>query len=419
MARGVAQFGSASGLGPEGRRFKSCLPDQFSRLKSRKNLSKAPIRSQMKQWVKKIVDQLDWNSQEAQDSNSKYQTNSDFQINEEIATVLFFIDVLNKNLIEIEGHNLRKTRETLDEIAKSLLSNDKNKIEKSLFRFRQWYSSYRIDEYSYIQKTFDEFKNIIWDFADQLSEDIHLEKSSDREVLANLEQLREAVESNSIHMLKTKSREFIDSYVEIQTKKDQHREKRLDNIQNNLRSVKKQLLHANHTMRTDHLTGAFNRKCFDEQLKKIHQMSKHMQMNASLIMLDIDHFKKVNDCYGHDVGDFVIQECVRCLKEVFKRENDFIARIGGEEFAVLLPDYQVSHAQQKAEEALNHIRSQIIVHKEFQIKFTVSMGIAQLSQNETTENWLKRADQALYDSKRTGRNKWTVSLISQNDSNVA
>lgn len=370
----------------------------------------------MKQWVKKIVDQLEWSS----DSTALPSTKgNELDISEELATLLFFIDVYNKNIFDVEGHPIRKTRETLDELAKALISSDKIKSEKALFRFRQWLSSYRLDEYTYIQKTFDDFKNIIWDFADQLGEEIQIERAQDYEMRSQLEQLREAVESNSIHQLRAKSREFIDSYVESQTKKEERREKKIDSIQNNLRSVKKKLLEAHHNMRTDHLTGAYNRKSFDEQMLKHFQMFKHAASNVSLIILDIDHFKKINDSYGHDIGDCVIKECVRSLKEVFKRENDFIARIGGEEFAVILPDYQATHAQQKAEEALTHIREQTLVHEHWQIKYTVSMGIAQLHENESIEEWVKRADQALYDSKHNGRNKATLASKSLKINNVA
>jgi len=244
-----------------------------------------------------------------------------------------------------------------------------------------------------------------------LGEDLVAEKTQDETVEINLGQLREAVESNSIDVLKKKSREFINFYIEHQTIKDERRSKRMSSIRKNLTTVKKQLLEANQSMRLDHLTQAFNRKSFEEQCQKYHQLNQISKSPISMIMLDIDHFKKVNDNYGHDIGDFVLKECVRTLKEVFHRDEDFIARLGGEEFAVLLPDYRAEDAMVKAEDALQRVRKEVIVHSSHEIRFTVSMGVAQLFDHEGIEAWMKRADQALYLSKNTGRNKVTLSHL--------
>lgn len=370
----------------------------------------------LRQWVQKLIDQLDldWGHQAHTTSDQR------LEISEELATLLFVVDAYNKNLFEIQGHPLRKTREILDEFAKGFIEKDREKFEKTLFRFRQFFSSYRIDEYSYIQKTFEDFKNIIWDFADQLGDDIDFERSQDLTLKGHLSQLREAVETNSIQMLREKSREFIDTYVEIQTKKDEHRTQRLDSIQKNLHTVKKELMQAQLTARVDHLTGAHNRRSFDEQLKKYQRLNKLSDAPVSLITLDIDHFKKINDAYGHDIGDFVIKECVRLTKQVFAREADFVARIGGEEFAVILPDFNIENAEKKAEQLLQLVRKQVFIQSNMEIRFTVSMGIAQFQRQENAEQWLKRADLALYSSKNSGRNKYTLaSAIARQDPSVA
>jgi diguanylate cyclase len=183
--------------------------------------------------------------------------------------------------------------------------------------------------------------------------------------------------------------------------------------------VKKQLVEANHAMRTDHLTGAYNRKSFDEAIKQHWQLYQISQVPVSLIILDIDFFKKINDRYGHDIGDFVLKECVKFLKEVYARPSDFVARIGGEEFAIILPEHAVEHAVQKAEEGLNRIRKEVFVKQDMELRFTVSMGIAQLENAETVDQWMKRADAALYESKNSGRNRHTVAPHKNNVIKVA
>jgi len=360
-------------------------------------------RLDLKQWVKKLVEQLEWS-----DSSQNPEASHPVDMSEERATLLYIIDTYSKHLFEIDKQPIRRVRESLDSFAKGLVQPDSKNAEKLLFNLRQFFSSYRLDEYSYVQNTFDDFKRIIWDFAEQLSEDIQYEQTKDAEAAQSLDQLREAVEANSIDALRSKSREFIDFYIKYQSQKDERRTKRIGSMKKNLSVVKKQLLEANHNMRVDHMTQAFNRKSFDEQMKKHQQMSVISQTPVSIITLDIDFFKKINDSYGHDIGDFVLKECVVLLKEVFHRDDDFVARIGGEEFAIILPNFTFEHAIVRAEETLNKIRKEVFVHDKLEIKFTVSLGIAQLLQNETADQWLKRADAALYQSKQTGRNKYTL-----------
>lgn len=355
----------------------------------------------MKQWVRKLLEQFDIHPEDP-------RAEAEIVISEEKATILHLIDTYNKHLIEIDTQPVRQVRAILDEFAKGLAHPNPEVAEKNLFRFRQFFASYRIDEYTYVQNTFDDFKNIIWDFADQLGEDLRFEQSNEHAVRQSLNQLREAVESNSIDVLRNKSREFIDHYIEVQSRKDERRSHRMDAIQKNLSSVKKQLMEANHHMRVDHLTGAFNRKSFDEQAGKYISLKKISTNAVSLIALDIDFFKKINDAYGHDMGDFVIKECVRLLKEVCHRETDFVARTGGEEFMILLPDHQIEHAIHKAEEILKRVRKEVFVQQGLELRFTVSVGIAELQNDETASQWIKRADQALYHSKQTGRDKYTV-----------
>ena len=372
----------------------------------------------MKQWVKKLLEQFDMDIAAPSASTTPSEANKAVDMTEERATLLYLIDIYSKNLIDVDHHPVRKVRETLDQFGKSIVNPDSN-FSDVLFRFRQFFSSYRIDETTYVQNSFDDFKKIIWEFADQLSEDIKFEEAKDKEAAQSFEQLREAVEANSIDSLRTKSRQFIDFYVKYQSQKEERRGKRMTEVRRNLNTVKKKLTAANLSMMQDHLTGAFNRRSFDEQMKTHHHMFEVSQVPVTLIIMDIDHFKKVNDTYGHDVGDFILKENTRLLREIFTRETDFFARIGGEEFAVILPDYQAEHAIKKAEDALQHIRKQVFIQNNEEIRYTISMGIAQLLPGEKVDHWLKRADLALYESKNSGRNKFTLSTGKAKLENVA
>lgn len=359
----------------------------------------------LKQWMKKLVDQLDmdWGTPTHTTPKNRAQ-----HLSEDRATLLYILDIYNKHLFEVQNHSVRKVREKIDSFAKELVQSDSEAVEKTLFRLRQFISSYRIDEYTYVQNSFDDFKRIIWDFADHLSEEAQVEESSKKEINRSLEGLREAVESDSIEELRAKSREFIDFYLRHQNSKNERRSKRIDSIKKNLSTVKKQLLEANETMRRDHLTNAHNRKSYDEQVRRYLQLHELDKDPITLLVIDIDFFKKINDSYGHDIGDCILKECVRLLQDCFSREEDFVARLGGEEFAVILPGCNLESAVKMAESAMARIRKEAFVQDQLVIRFTVSMGIAEILPGESADSWYKRADAALYESKQTGRNKYSI-----------
>lgn len=356
----------------------------------------------LKPWMKKLVEQftLDW-------EDPKKSSQAVAEMNEDRATLLYILDVLNKHLFEIEGHPIRRVRAKLDEFSQALLRGQG--IDKTLFELRQFISSYRLDETTYIQNTYDDFKKIIWEFADHLTEDAKFQKMKDNEVAKSLDDLREAVESDSIQVLKRQSREFINTYVRAQGARDEYRSKRLASFRKSLNTVKKKLVEANQTMRTDHLTQVYNRRSFDESFLNYHRLVQVSGANLSLLLIDIDYFKRINDTFGHDVGDFVLKECAVMIKKTFTRENDIVARIGGEEFAVILPDFDLASAAIKAEEMLAKVRKEAVISGSNEIRFTVSIGVAQLKESEAPEDLMKRADQALYEAKNGGRDRMVLS----------
>ncbi|MFN7454510.1 MAG: diguanylate cyclase [Pseudobdellovibrionaceae bacterium] len=362
----------------------------------------------MKKWMQKLVEQINWSK-----SEPGYQTPSDFsppstQLSEEMATLLFVMDVYSKHIFDMDQHPVRKSRDVFDTFARNLLEGNEAQQEKILFRFRQHFERYRIDEFSHVQKTFDDFRTIIWEFVDQLADELGDQEQSDYQIQQKLEQLKDAVEANSIVDLKNQARLFIDSYVEYQTRRDEKKTKRLESFKSNLDKVKRQLVDVSQKAQEDHLTKAANRKAFDEKVKQVSHMVGLYGKQATMLALDIDFFKKINDTYGHAVGDFILIEFVKILKSHFNRDMDFVARIGGEEFVVILPDFNIGHAVKKTEELLKKIRLEKFIQDGETISFTASVGIAQLLPHETPEKWLKRADEALYEAKKTGRDKYTL-----------
>lgn len=157
--------------------------------------------------------------------------------------------------------------------------------------------------------------------------------------------------------------------------------------------------------RVDGLTGLYNRRYWEEQFVMEYKRDKRNDNPSTLIMLDIDHFKHVNDTYGHPAGDEVIKALAGIIKKSI-RETDFAGRFGGDEFSIILPDTPVANVEFVAERIRRLVEKCIVIYDEKNISFTVSIGIAGFKKtDETSTEWLKAADNALYKSKESGRNQ--------------
>lgn len=158
---------------------------------------------------------------------------------------------------------------------------------------------------------------------------------------------------------------------------------------------------------TDSLTKLYNRRYFMEMSTKMIELAKREKQALSIIMLDIDDFKKVNDTYGHQIGDDVLIELANTLMSN-QRKSDIICRFGGEEFEILLPNTSLSGAERMANNLRKEVASLVIdVPDDQKLQFTISLDVSQinLKTENNLEKGLKRADEALYQAKETGKNK--------------
>ncbi|PVV07687.1 MAG: hypothetical protein B6D72_17870 [gamma proteobacterium symbiont of Ctena orbiculata] len=182
---------------------------------------------------------------------------------------------------------------------------------------------------------------------------------------------------------------------------------RIRELELQVRSLQRQLaLERRHAL-IDPLTGIANRRALAERLKAEIARSQRHATPLSLVVWDIDHFKGINDRYGHPFGDDVIR-CVAQAIDSHQRDSDFTARYGGEEFVSLLPDCGAGDAKCLAGKICRVIQERGCRLDEIRLGLTISCGIASLHGHETAEMLFKRADDALYRAKATGRNRVVV-----------
>ncbi|RJP81280.1 MAG: GGDEF domain-containing protein [Desulfobacteraceae bacterium] len=219
--------------------------------------------------------------------------------------------------------------------------------------------------------------------------------------------------------------EIINQALEDKNQKDSIHRKDTDQkvtiLQNHLAEMKEKISTADEQSRileqellSDPLTGANNRRAYDRTIENEMSRYRRYKRPFSLLLLDVDHFKKINDTYGHVIGDKCLKEIIKRIKPAL-RETDFLARYGGEEFIVILPETGGEIAQQTAERLRSIIENIEFLHKKEQVKITISIGATQARpEDETHESIFHRTDKALYEAKNAGRNR----VVFHNESTI-
>lgn len=158
----------------------------------------------------------------------------------------------------------------------------------------------------------------------------------------------------------------------------------------------------------DALTGAYSKGALLEKGPEVIKRSEALLEPLSVITFDIDHFKKINDNFGHPGGDYVLKELGQLMQSKLVRSNDYFARYGGEEFVLILQATTLKTASEVAERVRQTVESNLFIYQNKPIKVTISLGVSLRRPNESWDKVYERADQALYTSKESGRNRVTV-----------
>jgi len=181
-----------------------------------------------------------------------------------------------------------------------------------------------------------------------------------------------------------------------------------DRAAGNLNTSKYDLLDK---VNVDALTGIYNRRFMEDSLKRIVKSLARSDGMLSVMMLDVDFFKRFNDTYGHGEGDICLIAVANAIKESLSRPDDFVARYGGEEFVVVLPGTDEMGARVMAGRILENMRAKKIPHEKNDAAdcVTISIGVTtgDVEQGHNAEEYVKQADKALYKSKESGRNRYT------------
>lgn len=270
---------------------------------------------------------------------------------------------------------------------------------------QRFFRSHRRDEQTAVQGTTEGMRSLVSDFTDGLRAAISDDSAKDEMVTLEMAALGNAVESDSLDEIRAQLATAVDTVSRVIRERQLRYEAQLQSMGERVRSLHADLVAVREKANLDALTHLHNRGAFDRVITRQLDYSFLSSQPMALLMLDLDHFKQINDSYGHQAGDLVLQHVANALVRVFPRRTDFVARYGGEEFAIILVDVQPADLEQLGERVLDAIRELEIDYQDHCIRITGSEGIATGTAQDTAGTLLSRADQALYQAKQTGRDR--------------
>ncbi len=231
----------------------------------------------------------------------------------------------------------------------------------------------------------------------------------DEELSARACELRAALASEDVTTLRTAAQRVTASLEQSLERREAIHERAVKSLGRRLRVVRDQLKEATRAAEVDALTGLANRAALDRRIEASITLSRFTGQPECLLMLDIDHFKTVNDTHGHRVGDRVLAEIGACLARTVIRRSDFVARYGGEEFSVVLSDTDSEQAVSVGERVLRDIRAlRVPLEGGGSLSVTASLGLADLRSDDDAPSWIDAADRAMYRAKDEGRDQLCV-----------
>ncbi|MCA0377153.1 MAG: GGDEF domain-containing protein [Gemmatimonadetes bacterium] len=266
----------------------------------------------------------------------------------------------------------------------------------------------RRTEHKYVDASITELRDALWACVETVHNAVKVDHTADSTADVQMERAKTALKRMQTGSIK---QEVLGAVLSIESALQSRREQQQEQyvtLASKLDRLGRQLEEARRESTTDALTGLGNRKLFDMTAPRAIQMFSLSRQPVVLLMIDLDKLKLVNDMYGHQSGDQAIVNLSRALSKVFLRQSDVLCRLGGDEFAVILYNTDWKMAQTLGRRLQEQLAALPAPHPAMEFSVGASVGVAQLEFHEELEEWVARADKALYKAKQNGRERVCV-----------
>ena len=271
----------------------------------------------------------------------------------------------------------------------------------------QYFAGSRRDEAEYVGRALGDLRDSVWAFVAALHQLVLEEHEEGRIAAEHFARVTAAVAGSSTEQLKRETVAAIAVMENLMiTRRDRQRQQ-FTVLAEKLKSIGRELEDARRESTVDPLTELPNRRGFDDYVTRSIELHSLLGQPASLIMIDVDNFKQINDTFGHPAGDDALRQVGRALARTFLRRVDFVCRLGGDEFGVILQETGHDGALVLAEKLRRTMKNVLDAQRgpEPKLEYTLSIGIAELQLGDDAVSWAQRADTALYAAKHAGRDQ--------------
>ena len=329
-----------------------------------------------------------------------------------IRALLLFIKDFSMDFEETGSDRFQKQ---MDDLSERFITEKKTKTVETIFEsYKKSIPAFIRGQKEYLNNREKELWDIIGLQRSAITTLGAENQAYNRKVYGQSKQIEAITILDDIKTMKKNLKKEVMAIQATVRKKEEWDKRQMEALTKQISSLSGELKKVKTKAMTDGLTKAYNREAFDNYMRKIVDRNTIKRTAFSLLMLDIDDFKKINDTYGHQIGDRVLVALVRKCTELI-RDEDFLARYGGEEFAIVLPGASLRNALKKAQRLRKAIAgTRYTTDKEKGgkgLSITVSIGASSFCKNDSVSTVIDRSDQALYQAKRTGKNR----VVSEKD----
>jgi len=260
----------------------------------------------------------------------------------------------------------------------------------------------------FVTERLNSYRSLVEDLVLGLRQIGERDQLVENRVVDDLEKLENTVNTGNLQDIQSVLAATVEQITSTFAEQKQEYEAQLLELNSRMSNLRQDLMAAREEMKRDALTDAFNRGAFDTAIEQSVNLHAILDQPVTLIMVDLDNFKQINDGYGHSAGDKVLRAVSECLERSFIRKGDLVARYGGDEFAVILNDTTAKDATKLVERFLQQVNALQIDDSIPDMSISCSAGYTELRDDDQISTVIERADRALYDAKAAGRNMATL-----------
>jgi diguanylate cyclase len=271
-------------------------------------------------------------------------------------------------------------------------------------RMRRFYVDRRRDEKTFVTERLQGYRGVVGDLVNGLRQIGQRDRETETSVKQSLDAIETALATGVLPEIRAALTETISAIGETFALQKKIYEEKINELNERMSGLRQDLVAVREEMKRDPLTDVYNRRGFDTAIAQSLNMRFILSQAFTLVMIDLDGFKTINDRYGHAAGDVVLRAVGDALARSFSRKNDLIARYGGDEFAVILSDTSLENSKQLIGRLIQYVTAIAVPNAPHDVHPGCSVGFTDIAVDDTVETLVNRADRVLYEAKAEGGN---------------